>query len=345
MLRERAVEAIDERYSRQVLYPGIGERGQKRLAEAHVAVVGCGATGTAAVSLLARAGVGTLTLIDRDFVEESNLQRQVLFDEADAREALPKAEAARRKIAQFNSRTVVRAHVADLIPSNIHTLLDGAAILLDATDNFETRYLLNDYSIEQGRPWIYAAAVGAYASTMNILPGETACLACLFPRPPAGMVETCDTSGILNTAVNFAASVEATEALKFLVGAQDKMRRTLLGRDLWTNDQAEINAAAPRQQCAVCQQRDFAFLRGEDRPQITLCGRNSVQIHEHNRPIDFAEMRRRLEPHGKVNFNQLLLRFERGDYTITVFADGRALVQGTTDVTLARSLYARFIGS
>jgi adenylyltransferase/sulfurtransferase len=328
-----------------VLYPGIGERGQKRLAEAHVAVVGCGATGTAAASLLARAGVGTLTLIDRDFVEESNLQRQVLFDEADAREALPKAEAARRKIAQFNSRTVVRAHVADLIPSNIHTLLDGAAILLDATDNFETRYLLNDYSIEQGRPWIYAAAVGAYASTMNILPGETACLACLFPRPPAGMVETCDTSGILNTAVNFAASVEATEALKFLVGAQDKMRRTLLGRDLWTNDQAEINAAAPRQQCAVCQQRDFAFLRGEDRPQITLCGRNSVQIHEHNRPIDFAEMRRRLEPHGKVNFNQLLLRFERGDYTITVFADGRALVQGTTDVTLARSLYARFIGS
>jgi len=339
------VETIEERYSRQVLYPGIGELGQNRLTEAHVAVVGCGATGAAAASLLARAGVGTLTLIDRDFVEESNLQRQVLFDEADARDALPKAEAARRKIAQFNSRTEVRAHVTDLIPSNIHTLLDGAAILLDATDNFETRYLLNDYSVEQGRPWIYAAAVGAYASTMNILPGETACLACLFPRPPAGMVETCDTSGILNTAVNFAASVEVTEALKFLVGAQDKMRRTLLGRDLWTNDQAEINAAVPRQQCAVCQQRDFAFLRGEDRPQITLCGRNSVQIHEHRRPIDFAEMRRRLEPHGKVNFNQLLLRFERGPYTVTVFADGRALVQGTTDVTLARSLYARFIGS
>ena len=339
------METIEERYSRQVLYPGIGEQGQNRLAEAHVAVVGCGATGAAAASLLARAGVGTLTLIDRDFVEESNLQRQVLFDEADARDALPKAEAARRKIAQFNSRTEVRAHVTDLIPSNIHTLLDGAAILLDATDNFETRYLLNDYSVEQGRPWIYAAAVGAYASTMNILPGETACLACLFPRPPAGMVETCDTSGILNTAVNFAASVEVTEALKFLVGAQDKMRRTLLGRDLWTNDQAEINAAVPRQQCAVCQQRDFAFLRGEDRPQITLCGRNSVQIHEHHRPVDFAEMRRRLEPHGKVNFNQLLLRFERGPYTVTVFADGRALVQGTTDVTLARSLYARFIGS
>jgi len=345
MLRESTVETIEERYSRQVLYPGIGEQGQRRLAQAHVAVVGCGATGAAAAALLARAGVGELTLIDRDFVEESNLQRQVLFDEADAREALPKAEAARRKIAQFNSRTEVRAHVADLVPSNIHALLAGAAILLDATDNFETRYLLNDYAVEQGRPWIYAAAVGAYAATMNILPGETACLACLFPQPPGGMVDTCDTAGILNTAVNFAASVEVTEALKFLVGAKDQMRRTLLGRDLWTNDQAEISAAAPRAQCTVCGQRDFVYLRGEDRPQITLCGRNSVQIHEHHRPVDFAEMQRRLEPHGRVSFNRLLLRFERGKYTVTLFADGRALVQGTTDVTVARSLYARFIGA
>jgi molybdopterin-synthase adenylyltransferase len=339
------VVPIEERYSRQVLYPGIGEPGQRQLAGSHVAVVGCGATGAAAAALLARAGVGTLTLVDRDFVEESNLQRQVLFDEADAREALPKAEAARRKIAQFNSGIEVRAHIADLVPSNIHSLLGEAAILLDATDNFETRYLLNDYAVEQQRPWIYAAAVGAYAATMNILPGETACLACLFPKPPAGMVATCDTAGILNTAVNFAASVEVTEALKFLVGARDKMRRTLLGRDLWTNDQAEVNAGVPRAQCTVCQLRDFTHLRGQDRPQITLCGRNSVQIHEHHRPVDFAEMQRRLEPHGKVNFNRLLLRFERGEHTVTLFADGRALVQGTTDITVARSLYARFIGS
>jgi molybdopterin-synthase adenylyltransferase len=349
MLRESTVEPaeqpIEERYSRQVLYSGIGEQGQRRLAGSHVAVVGCGATGAAAAALLARAGVGILTLVDRDFVEESNLQRQVLFDEADAREALPKAEAARRKIAQFNSRIEVRAHVADLVPSNIHALLGDAAILLDATDNFETRYLLNDFAVEQGRPWIYAAAVGAYAATMNILPGETACLACLFPKPPTGVVATCDTAGILNTAVNFAASVEVTEALKFLVGAKDKMRRTLLGRDLWTNDQAEISAATPRAFCTVCQKRDFAHLRGEDRPQITLCGRNSVQIHEHHRPVDLAELQQRLEPHGKVNFNRLLLRFERGKYTLTVFADGRALVQGTTDMSLARSLYARFIGS
>jgi molybdopterin/thiamine biosynthesis adenylyltransferase len=342
---EHAVQLSDTRYSRQVLFSQIGEAGQERLAQSHVAVVGCGATGAAAAALLARSGVGMLTLVDRDFVEESNLQRQVLFDEADAREALPKAEAARRKIAQFNSQTEVRAHVADLVPSNIHELLHGAAILLDATDNFETRYLLNDYAVEQNRPWIYAAAVGAYAATMNILPGETACLACLFPKPPTGMIETCDTAGILNTAVNFAASVEVTEAMKFLVGAQAQMRRTLLGRDLWTNDQAEISAATPRPHCTVCQLKDFSHLRGEDRPQITLCGRNSVQIHEHHRPVDFGDLERRLQPHGKVTFNRLLLRFERGDHTLTLFSDGRALIHGTTDVTLARSLYARFIGS
>lgn len=345
MLLESAVESITERYSRQVLYPGIGEAGQAKLAASHVAVVGCGATGAAAASLLARSGVGTLTLIDRDFVEESNLQRQTLFDEADAREALPKAEAARRKIALFNSQITVKAHVADLVPANIHHLLSGADIFLDATDNFETRFLVNDYSVQQGRPWIYAAAVGAYAVTMNVLPGQTACLACLFPAAPSGAVATCDTAGILNTAVNFAASVQVTEALKFLVGAKQKMRKSLLARDLWSNEESEIGTAAPKEGCTVCQQRDFSHLRGDGRPTITLCGRNSVQIHEHHRPIDFPEMQRRLEPHGTVKFNRLLLRFEHADHRITLFADGRAIIQGTTDVALARSLYARFIGS
>src|ERR1700744_763405 len=220
--------SMQERYSRQVLFAGIGEAGQQKLRSAHVALVGCGATGAAAASLLARAGVGTLTLIDRDFVEESNLQRQVLFDEADAREALPKAEAARRKIAQFNSHVEVQAHVADLVPSNIHALLGQAAIVLDATDNFETRYLLNDYAVEQRRPWIYAAAVGAYAATMNILPEKTACLACIFPEAPGGTVETCDTAGILNPAVNLAASIAVTEAMKYVTGAVAKKRRTPL---------------------------------------------------------------------------------------------------------------------
>jgi molybdopterin-synthase adenylyltransferase len=338
-------QTVRERYSRQVLFAGIGPDGQNRIEQAHVAVVGVGATGAAAASLLARAGVGTLTLIDRDFVEESNLQRQVLFDEADARDSLPKAEAARLKIAALNSEIQVRAHVADLVPANIHTLLDGTDIVLDATDNFETRYLLNDYAVEQSKPWIYAAAVGSYAVTMNIVPGETACLACIFPEPPGGAVETCDTAGILNTAVNLAASIEVTEALKWIVRARDSMRRTLLSCDLWTNEWTEVATASPRPDCLVCHERDFAHLRGEGRPHITLCGRNSVQIHERSRPIDLAEMEARLRPHGSVLRNDLLLRFQRGEHTVTLFADGRAIIQGTTDIAVARTLYARFIGS
>lgn len=334
-----------ERYSRQVLFPAIGESGQRKLAAAHVALVGVGATGAATAGLLARAGVGTLTLIDRDFVEESNLQRQVLFDEADARDALPKAEAARSKIALFNADCVVHAHVADLTPANIREKLSGADIILDATDNFETRYLINDYAVEQRLPWIYSAAVAAYAVTMNILPGETACLACIFPEPPSGTVETCDTAGILNTAVNFAASIAVTETLKYLTGARDKMRRTLLSCDLWTSEWSEVSAAQPHSACEVCAARDFRHLRGVGRPHITLCGRNSVQIHEHNRPVDLAALEGRLRPHGEVRSNRLLLRFTRGEHTLTVFADGRAIIQGTTDVALARSLYARFVGS
>jgi molybdopterin/thiamine biosynthesis adenylyltransferase len=338
-------QIVAERYSRQILFSGIGSVGQERLRRSHVAVAGVGATGAAAASLLARAGVGRLTLIDRDFVEESNLQRQVLFDEADARESLPKAEAARRKIAAFNGEVEVRSQVADLVPGNVHELLSGAEIVLDATDNFETRYLLNDYAVEQGKPWIYAAAVGAYAVTMNVLPNETACLACIFPEPPGGTVETCDTAGILNTAVNLAASIEVTEALKWLVGARDRMRRTLLSFDSWSNEWSEVAAGRPRPGCVVCGERDFVHLRGEGRPHITLCGRNSVQIHERRRAVDFPEMEARLRPHGTVRRNELLLRFERGPYVMTLFSDGRAIVQGTSDPAVARTLYARFVGS
>ena len=348
-----------DRYSRQILFPGIGAQGQQLLAQAHVAIVGCGATGAASASLLARAGVGTLTLIDRDFVEPSNLQRQILFDESDALESLPKAEAARRKIALFNSSITVHPHIADLVPANIASLLAHADIVLDATDNFETRYLLNDFAVQQSKPWIYAAAIGAYAATMNILPSQdsstpnpslnqtapTACLACIFPKPPTGPVETCDTSGILSTAVNLAASFQVTETLKFLTHQPHLMRRSLLSFDLWSGDRSEISTATPDPDCPVCAHREFSHLAGVGRPHITLCGRNSVQIHEHHRPVDFAAMRDRLSPHGSVRFNDLLLRFERPPHTLTLFSDGRAIIQGTTDVTLARSLYARFIGS
>ncbi len=337
----------DERYSRQVLFAPIGEAGQAHLRAAHVAIVGVGATGAAVAGLLARAGVGCLTLIDRDFVEWSNLQRQVLFDEEDARAGLPKAEAARRQIARFNSEIEVRPQIADLVPANIHSLLNGAGLVLDATDNFETRYLINDYAVEQATPWIYAGAVGSYALTMNILPGETACLACMFPKAPTGPAETCETAGILGMAVNLAASVQAVEAIKYLTGARAAMRRTLLSHDLWTNERSELRAAgSPRVGCRVCgPARELSHLRGEGRAQITLCGRNSVQIHEHARAMDFAALAEVLAPHGEVRYNSLLLRFRRPPHTLTVFPDGRTLVQGTTDTGLARSLYARFLGA
>jgi molybdopterin-synthase adenylyltransferase len=328
-----------------VLFPGIGAEGQARLAQGRVAIVGCGATGACVSGLLARAGVGWLTIIDRDYVEPSNLQRQSLFDEADAVESLPKAVAAARKIAAFNSDVQVKPEVADLTPENAEALLGEADLILDATDNFETRYLINDFAVKQGKPWIYAAAVAAYAATMNIIPGETACLACMFPAPPEGTVETCDTAGILNSAVNLIASIQATEAIKFLVGAADKLRRTLLSFDVWRNEQAEITAAHPRADCQTCGRREFLHLAGERRPQITLCGRNSVQIHERSRPVNFAEMSARLGPHGTVKHNNFVLKFWRDPYEMTLFPDGRAIIKGTNDTAVARSLYARFIGS
>jgi adenylyltransferase/sulfurtransferase len=336
---------FQDRYSRQVLFPGIGPDGQARLAQGWVAIVGCGATGTCVSGLLARAGVGHLLIIDRDYVEPSNLQRQSLFDEADAAESLPKAVAAARKIAAFNSDVQTQAEVADLTPENIEALLGDADLILDATDNFETRYLVNDFAVKHGKPWIYAAAVAAYAVTMNIIPGETACLACVFPAPPEGTVETCDTAGILNSAVNLVGSIQATEAIKFLVGARDKLRRTLLSFDVWSNEQAEIAAVRPRPGCQTCEKREFPHLAGERRPQVTLCGRNSVQIHERNRPVDFTEMSARLGAHGTVKHNAFVLKFWRDPYEMTLFPDGRAIIKGTDDTAVARSLYARFVGS
>ncbi len=343
----RHASSLSERYSRQILFRGIGEEGQRKLAGARIAIVGCGATGSALAGLLARAGIGTLRIVDRDYVEPSNLQRQSLFDESDAAESLPKAIAAARKIAAFNSEIVVEPKVEDLIPSNIEALLQGIDLILDGTDNFETRYLINDFAVERSLPWIYSAAVGSYAVTLNVLPGQTACLACIFPDSPGGMVETCETSGILNSAVNLVASIAATEALKFLLAGANAplLRRTLLSFDLWTNEHAEISGAKPRPGCRACSERDFIHLAGEGRPHITLCGRNSVQIHERRRPIDFLEMDRRLQPHGTVRHNDFVLKFWREPYEMTLFPDGRAIIKGTTDTALARSLYARYVGS
>jgi molybdopterin-synthase adenylyltransferase len=334
----------DDRYSRQVLFKEIGAEGQNKLAQSRVVIVGCGATGSALASLLARSGIGTLRILDRDYVESSNLQRQALFDEEDARESVPKAIAAARQIARFNSQIVVEPHVEDLTPANVDSLLSGCDLILDGTDNFEARYLVNDYALKTSVAWIYAAAVSSYAVTMNILPGETACLACIFPESPRGTVETCETAGILNSAVNLVASLAATEALKFLVGARSKMRRTLLSWDVWTNERAEMAAMHPRTGCQACS-GNFVHLAGEGRPHITLCGRNSVQIHERQRPVDFAELSARLQPHGNVRHNEFVLKFWHEPYEMTLFPDGRAIIKGTTDTAVARSLYARYIGS
>jgi len=344
---EGAAPDWTDRYSRQVLFRGIGAEGQKKLQAARVAIVGCGATGSALAGLLARAGVGTLRIIDRDYVEPSNLQRQSLFDEEDAEESLPKAIAAVRKIEDLNSSIQVEGKVEDLVPANIEALLEGSKLILDGTDNFETRYLINDYAVKRSVPWVYSAAVGSYGVTLNILPGQTACLSCIFPDSPRGMVETCETSGILNSAVNLVASIAATETLKLVVGGTQApaLRRTLLSFDLWTNDRAEIAAAKPRPGCRACGERDFIHLAGEGRPHITLCGRNSVQIHERQRPIDFAELDRRLHAHGRVRHNDYVLKFWRDPYEMTLFPDGRAIIKGTTDIAVARSLYARYVGS
>lgn len=338
---------FEERYSRQILFRGIGLEGQRRLAAGKVAIVGCGATGSALASLLARAGAGKLRIIDRDYVEASNLQRQSLFDEMDASASLPKAIAAGRKISTFNSDISVDARVEDLVPRNIEELLEGMDVILDGTDNFETRYLLNDYAVKTSVPWIYAAAVGSYGVSLNVVPGKTACLACMFPDKPRGAVETCETSGILNSAVNAVASVAATEALKLLIGgaALERLRTTLWSLDVWTNDHVEIAAGKPRADCRACGDRNFVHLAGEGRPHITLCGRNSVQIHERARPIDFIEMQQRLEPLGTVRHNEFVLKFWREPYEMTLFPDGRAIIKGTTDTGVARSFYARFVGS
>jgi len=336
---------LEDRYSRQVLFRGIGADGQRKLAASAVAIVGCGATGSALVSLLARAGVGRIRILDRDYVETSNLQRQSLFDEADAAESMPKAIAAARKIVACNSQIAVEAKVADLVPANIDELLSGAQVILDGTDNFETRYLINDYAVKNGLPWIYTAAVGSYGVTLDVLPGQTACLACIFPEFPHGAFETCDTAGILGSAVNLAASIAATEALKLLVGAENQVRRTLLSFDVWSNERAEVAADRPRLGCRACGKHDFVYLAGEGRPYITLCGRNSVQIHERHRPLNFNQMAERLRAHGTVRHNDFLLKFWYEPYEMTLFLDGRAIIKGTRDAAIARSLYARFIGS
>ena len=331
-----------ERYSRQILFPGIGERGQEALLESHAVVAGCGALGSFNAAALARAGVGRLTLIDRDYVELSNLHRQWLFEEADAAEALPKAAAAERRIARINSSIRARGVIADLTSANVAELLGDADIILDGTDNFETRYLINDFAVSRGIPWVYGAAVASYGITMPVIPGRTACLRCVYPDPPTGAQPTCETAGVLNVIVSAVASIQVADALRILTGADLRARITTL--DLWKGGIRQIDAPARDPECPACARREFPYLEETRRPPESLCGRNAVQIAGGAGPIDLAALRARLEPLGGVRANEYALRFIAAPYELTVFPDGRAIVKGTSDTGIERSLYARYVG-
>lgn len=334
-----------ERYSRQILFAGIGEAGQRKLLDSSAVVVGCGALGSAAAGLLVRAGVGRVRVVDRDFVELSNLQRQTLFDEADARESLPKAVAAERKLRAMNSSVAVEGVVADLTPANALDLLSGFSILLDGADNFETRFLVNDAAVRLGVPWIYAAVVASYGVTMAIEPGRTACLACLIePSSGGGLEETCDTAGILNSAAGLIASLEVAGALRRLTGGTASSAR-LVSADVWTGRFQSV-AVERNPDCRACVRGELRYLEGKAQPHITMCGRDSVQIHERTRRLDLGALGQRLErTAGEVRGNEFLLRFRVPPYDVTVFVDGRTIVKGTKDPSVARSLYARYIGT
>ena len=334
---------VGERYSRQILFPGIGEAGQQRLLDARVAVAGCGALGSFQAGALARAGVGFLRIIDRDYVELSNLQRQWLFDERDAEQALPKAVAAARKIAAINRDVQTEPAVADLTASNVADFFDDVDLILDGTDNFETRYLINDYAVDRGRPWIYGAAVGSYGITMPVVPSRTACLRCVYPDPPAGAQPTCETAGVLGSITALIASLQVAEALKILCGAEPSRKITTV--DVWSGEIRQVAQPGPSGQCPACGRHEFPYLEESSRAPVSLCGHNAVQIHERRRPLDLSDLAVRLKPLGQVRANEFALRFETPPYLLTIFPDGRAIVKGTTDAGLARSLYARYIGA
>ena len=329
-----------------MLFEPLGPKGQEQFSASSAVLVGCGAIGAAAAQLLVRAGIGRLRILDRDFVETSNLQRQSLFDESDAAEALPKAVAAERKLHAINSDVQVQGLITDLSSRNAAELLAGFPLILDGTDNFETRFLINDFAVKSDTPWIYAAAVASYGVTMTIIPGQTPCLACLMESSNGGgLEETCDTIGVLGSIVNLIASLEVTEAMKILAGRPDALHGRLLSSDVWSGRFQSIRAE-PNPACRACRQKEFPYLEGQAQPHITMCGRDSVQIHERGRALDLQALEQRLAPTiNDVRQNGFLLRFRIPPYEMTVFTDGRAILKGTKDPAVARSLYAKYIGS
>jgi molybdopterin-synthase adenylyltransferase len=337
-----------ERYSRQVLFAGVGAEGQRRLGAARVLVVGCGALGSAQVETLARAGVGELIVVDRDFVEESNLQRQTMFAEQDARGRVPKAVAAARRVAEINSEVRCTPEVTHVNNSNVERLVRAADLVLDGTDNFATRYLLNDACVKHGVNWIYGAAVGSYGVTMTVRPRLSPCLRCIFPEPPAaGSAPTCDTAGVLMPIISVVAAVQCMEAIKLLTGRAEKLHGGLWQFDVWENEWRRISAGEPDAACPACALGSFDALEAEAGDlAVILCGRDAVQVSPRTASrLDLGALAERLRAAGEVRANEYLVRLKAGEYELTIFGDARAVVRGTEDVTLARSLYARYVGA
>lgn len=331
-------------------FGGLGEEGQRRICDSRVTICGCGALGTVLANHLARAGVGFIRVVDRDFIETHNLQRQILFDETDVASNLPKAEAAARKMRLINSQITVEAVVTDIDHTNIIDLVSDVDLILDGTDNFETRYLINDAAVKLGKPWIFGGVIGSEGQSMTILPGKTPCLRCVVEdSPPPGMTPTCETAGVLGPAVSTIASFEAIEALKILSGKMDALNRDLIMVDLWSWSfrQLKISGLLGKVDCPSCQRREFDWLDGRmGSHTTTLCGRNAVQIAtRRSDKLNFAELAAKLGTIGEVRHNAFMLRFETEGHEFTVFPDGRAIIKGTNDIAKAKTLYAQYLGS
>lgn len=338
---------MNERYSRQMLFREIGAGGQEKLLNSRVLLVGCGALGASHAEILARAGVGFLRIVDRDFVEFSNLQRQTLYSESDARERLPKAIAAQNRIKEINSEIEMEAIVADVNHSNIENLIKDCDLILDGTDNFQIRYLMNDACVKHSKTWIYGAAVSSYGTTMTIFPNETPCLRCIFEEmPSAGSAPTCDTAGVIQPIITSISAIQTTEALKILTGNRDKLHKSLIQIDVWQNDWRKIKLGLPNKDCECCARANFEFLDAESSEfSAVLCGRNAVQIAPSKASqIDLQNLGDRLKNLGEIKLNEYLLRLAIDDYELTVFRDARAIIRGTDDISTARSIYAKYVG-
>ena len=338
------------RYARQTIFAGIGKVGQQKLFQAKVVVIGCGATGTVIANHLARAGIGHLVIVDRDFVELNNLQRQLLFDEADLASNLPKAVAAEQTLRKVNGDIQIDGIVSDVHAENVESLIAGVDLVMDGTDNFETRYLLNDACVKHKIPWIYTGAVSGYGMSQTIIPHETACLRCLYQEVPAlGTSATCDTAGVVGPVVGAVASVSATEAIKLLVG-KGELNRGVIHMDLWDLSLEQFPTGKPRTTCPACALEEFPFLEGEDGTHaISLCGRDAVQIRVVNKKkgkLNLNHIAEQLRQSTRITAeNDFLVRFKVSPgYEITLFADARAIIKGTDDPAVARNLYAKYIG-